>query len=80
MLILSRARIAVDAQCNVRVEGLWKRYAGRIEAFVAETGLRGLTVRLRNGRYVFSNNVDAATQQRIRNFLVNRCPLKNLDL
>jgi len=79
VLFLSRAKITVDKAGHVLVEGLWERYAARIEAFVTDTGLRDCTVRFRNGRCVFSGNADESTQQRVRNFLVNQCPLKNLD-
>lgn len=79
MLFLSRAKIRVDVQGRVRVEGLLEQYTARIADFVAELGLRNATVRFRNGHYVFSRGIDEVTQQRLRNFLVNRCPLRNLD-
>lgn len=79
MLFLSRAKISVDAHGRVRVEGLLEEYAARVADFIADLGLRNATVRFRNGRYVFSRGIDEATQQRLRNFLVNRCPLRNLD-
>jgi hypothetical protein len=79
MLILSQAKIAVDRNGGVRVEGLLEPYAARITEFAAELGLRNATIRYRNRAYVFSRNIDDSTRQRLRNFLVNCCPIKNPD-
>jgi hypothetical protein len=76
MLILSRAGIAVSGEGRVVVEGDWRPYQARIAQFVDDLGLRDVSVRHRFGRIVFSGAVDASTRQRIRNFLVNACPLK----
>jgi len=79
VLILSRAKITIRAAGDVRVEGLWQPYATRIADFIAEMGLAHGVVRFRNGRCVFSADIDDAMRQRIRNYLTNLCPLKNLD-
>jgi len=75
MLILSTAKVTVKQPGEVSVEGKLARYATRISQFIDEIGLRHATIRLRFERYVFSRNIDPPTRQRLRNFLVNECPL-----
>jgi hypothetical protein len=76
MLILSDAKIDVRGPDDVRVEGRLEPHGARIAHFIAELGLRSGTIRHRSGRYLFSRDIDPATQQRLRNFLMNECPLK----
>jgi hypothetical protein len=76
MLILSDAKIAIRGPDHVRVEGRLEPHAAKIAHFIAELGLQRGTVRHRSGRYLFSRHFDPATEQRLRNFLMNECPLK----
>ena len=75
MLLVSRAAVTVDGEGNVTVEGGWARHAARIADFAAELGLRRAKARHRFGRIVISG-VEKGLEQRLRNFLVNECPLK----
>ena len=75
MLILSRAKITVSRRGEVTVEGLLKRHAAKIRGAIMELGIRGATIRYRFGRYVFSGKIEKNMQQRLRNFLVNECPI-----
>ena len=76
MLIFSTARITVRGG-DIRVEGVWKRYAARIRRFLRDLPLEGAVIRYRFGRFVFSRSVRPSDRQRIRNFLGNECPLRN---
>jgi hypothetical protein len=76
MLLVSRAAVSVDGEGNVTVEGAWARHAKRITEFAAELGLRRAKARHRFGRIVFSG-VEEGLQQRLRNFLVNECPVRD---
>ena len=75
MLILSKALVSIDRQGRVRVEGALERHAAKIRTLAAEAGLRGATIRHLFGRYVFSRAVRPEMRQRLRNFLLNECPL-----
>jgi len=75
MLIFSSAKVTVDKQGNVRVEGTLRRHHVRITEFVKNQGLNKVTVRIRGKRLIISGNVDIAAQQRLRNFIVNECRL-----
>jgi len=75
VLGFAQARIRVGRHGQVAVSGDWKRYTARIADFVSELGLRRASITYYRGRYRFSRNVDPSTQQRLRNFLVNRCPI-----
>jgi len=74
MLFLSRSKVTVREPGDVRVEGELRRYHARIAAFVKDLGLSNAVIRHRLGRFIFSGNVDAATQQKLRNFFINECP------
>ena len=76
MLIFSKAKITVRGIGNVMVEGKLKRYHIRIKHFLTTLRLPQGTIHYRFGRYVFSRNIEEGTQQKIRNFLFNECPLK----
>lgn len=76
MLILSQAKVTVDGNGEIAVEGMLTPHRARIVAFLRDLGLRGMTIRYRGGRYLFSRSIDAGTQQRLRNFLVNECPVR----
>ncbi|MCZ7646548.1 MAG: hypothetical protein M5U26_14890 [Planctomycetota bacterium] len=76
MLLLSTAKITVRGKGEVRVEGRWATHRIRIARFLDDLGLERVAIRLRFGRIVFSGDLDAGTQQRLRNFLVNECPVK----
>ena len=58
----------------MRVEGELRRHHAKIAAFVRDLGLSNVVIRHRPDRFIFSGNVDAATQQRLRNFFINECP------
>ena len=60
---------------DVRVEGSLERYTIRIGQVLEEIGLEQGSIHLRFGRFAFSRNIDPRTRQRLRNFLVNECPL-----
>lgn len=75
MLILSKAKITVRGG-DVRVEGGWSRYAARIRALLDDLGVREGVVRYRFSAFRFSRHIPATLRQRIRNFLVNECPLR----
>lgn len=80
MLILSSAMIRIRTrgrQKAVTVEGAWKRHEVRIRQFFLDQSLASGTVRLRFGRMVFSQEFNESLAQRTRNFLVNRCPVKD---
>ena len=74
MLFLSTSKVTVREPGDVRVEGEFRRYHARIAVFVKDLGLSNVVIRHRHGRFIFSGNVDAATQQRLRNFFINECP------
>ena len=76
MLILSQAKISVNTHGGVKLEGVFKQHASRVIEFIVSLGLRKATIRYRHGRFLFSRNVDPATQQRVRNFLLNLPALK----
>ena len=76
MLILSEAKITIRARGLVRVEGTLRPYQIRIAQFIGELGLSRGVIRLRAGHYIFSRHFSERVQQRLRNFLVNECPLK----
>ena len=76
MLFLSRAKITIKSVGDVTVEGDLQRYQVRIRQFLTDLHVRQATIHYRFERYVFSKNIDARIQQRIRNFLFNECPLK----
>ena len=76
MLILSKAKITVRGPDDVRVEGQWSHCAARIRGAMMEMGVGRGTIRYRFGRIVFSGDIDGEKRQRIRNFLVNSCPLR----
>ena len=76
MLILSTSKITIQQPGKVKVEGELRKYRVRITQFMAELHLGRATIHYRFGRYVFSGNIDARMQQRIRNFLFLECPLK----
>jgi hypothetical protein len=50
-------------------------YQTRIAFFIAELGLRSLTIRFWAARFYFPSSVDAGIQQRLRNFFLAECPL-----
>ena len=80
MLILSRAKIAIAPHAagrRVRVEGVWARYRVRIKDFFQDLPVERGTVRLRSGRILMHGDFDPSTEQRVRNFLVNECPVKD---
>ena len=76
MLVFSDAKITVRPSGAIRVEGILIGHRAKIIQFIGELGLSRGTIRLRSGRYVFSRHIDPGTRQRLRNFLVNECPLK----
>ena len=76
MLILSKAKVTVGEAGDVRVEGAWERYRIIIERLLTELRLERVTIRYRSRRFIFSRNVDPAMQQRLRNFFVNQCPVR----
>lgn len=73
MLFLSRSKVTVRESDDVRVEGELRRYRVKIAALVKDLGISNAVIRHRAGRFIFSGNVDAATQQTLRNFFVNEC-------
>lgn len=76
MLILSDARITVKGRGKIAVEGGWAPHGRKIAAFIADVGLERGTVSHRFGSCVFSRHIPDGVRQRLRNFLVNECPLK----
>ena len=77
MLILSRAKISIRGVGRAVVEGGLAPHTGKIVAFLQDLGLKSGTVHHRFGRYVFSRDIDPGAGQRLRNFLVNECPMKD---
>ena len=77
MIFLSRPELKVDRKGNVRIGPRLARHAAKLDDFLREIGERGFSVRLRDGRYHFSGTVSARSEQKIRNFLVNECPLSS---
>jgi len=80
MLLFSRAAISVrrvDGIRTVRVEGEWKAHRIRIEHFVNELPADNLVVRHLFGRIRVRGLQNPALEQRLRNFLVNDCPLRS---
>ena len=73
MLFLSQAKITVDAEGDVRVEGKLRPQRANISVFLSELELRSVTIRYRWGKLLFSKGVPAALQQRIRNFIFSEC-------
>lgn len=71
MLIFSQGMIRVRKDGSIALYGVLARYEAELREFFAELELRSATVKYRNGGFRFSTNVDEATRQRIRNFLVN---------
>lgn len=76
MLILSQAVVVSDEAGDVTVEGKLEPHAAKIRRFFTEADLGRMTVRYRFGRFVFSGNLDETTRQRVLNFLVNECPMR----
>ena len=76
-MIFSQAKIIVSASGHVRVSGHWSKYSARISNFISDLAVTGITVRYRRGRCHFSKGVDQRTQQRIRNYLLNECPVRS---
>jgi len=76
MLFFSRSKITFREPGNITIEGDLHRYSVKIRHFFTELPIRHATIHYRFQRYVFSKNIDAGMQQRIRNFLFNECPLK----
>jgi hypothetical protein len=75
-VIFSQAKIVVSDSGRVRVTGHWSKYSARISDFLSDLAVTAITVRYRGGRYHFSKGVDQRTQQRIRNYLLNECPVR----
>lgn len=75
MLILSTAKITIRGLGQVQVEGPWQRHEAAIRLFLSELGLTSGTIRLRFGRHRFSSAIPSELHQRLRNFLVNECPI-----
>lgn len=75
MLIVSDAEIAVREPGDVRVEGRLVRHRARVVDFLTHLGLAHAAIHHRFGRYVFSRNIDPPVRQRLRNFLINECPV-----
>ncbi len=77
MLIVSRAKISIRGVGRADVEGGLAPHTGKIVGFLQDLGLKSGTIRHRFGRYVFSREIDRSARQRLRNFLVNECPMKD---
>lgn len=75
MLFLSDAKITIREPGNIQVEGKLKPYKVRINHFLTDLGLEHTTIKLRFGKYIFSNHITPETRQRILNFLFNQCPI-----
>jgi hypothetical protein len=73
MLLFAKAKIKVDKAGQVTVKGAWEKHRVNITHFCEELGLKDATVTLTGSGFRFSGSISAATQQRIRNFLVNEC-------
>jgi hypothetical protein len=73
--LFSRSRIKVSETGAVTITGRFQRHAAKLEAFIQDLGIRGFSVTLRGGRFRFDGRLDPNDEQRIRNFLVNECPL-----
>lgn len=75
MFFISEAKVTVDRRGRVSVSGSLERHRARIVTFMGEVGLRKVRVSLRKGKYRIRGSLDGRTEQRIRNFLINECPL-----
>lgn len=79
MLILSTALIRIKTAPGgskaITVEGKWEQYATRIRQWFEDLGIESGTVRVRFGKIIFGG-IPENLHQRIRNFLVNECPLR----
>lgn len=75
MLLFAEAKVTVDRRGRVSVSGSLERHRARIATFIGELGLRRVSVSLRKGKYRFRGSLDGRMEQRLRNFLVNECPL-----
>ena len=75
MLILSEAKLTVGSGGDVRVEGKFGPYWSRISAFVRTNGIRGITVRLRDGQLVFPRSIPSHTRRKLVSFLSLECPI-----
>jgi hypothetical protein len=76
MLLFSDAKVTVRGPGDVRVEGRIARHAPRIGEFFDRLGIAPLKVTLRGERWRVSPPQDPRVEQRIRNFLVNDCPVR----
>jgi len=78
MLIFSDGLIKVTKNGEIKLHGVMTSCKAEVHQFFEELGLRNVTVRFRDGRFVFGKNVDSSTQQRIRNYLSNLRALRKL--
>lgn len=76
MLLFSRAGITLGRAGRIELEGAARACRARLAPFFAELGLERGRIRYRLGRWRFSRHFDAETRQRILNFLVNECPMR----
>ena len=76
MLVLSSAKVTIRETGEIDVEGWLKRHRVKIVHFLQDMGLTHGTIRHRFGRFVFSKEIDRGAEQRLRNFLINECPMK----
>ncbi len=80
MLLLSRAKVTIhtdgQGQQFCRVEGEWEPYQVRIRQWLLDLPVERGVIRHLFGRIMFSREFDSSLAQRVRNFLVNECPLK----
>jgi len=74
--LFSRARITLQRAGRVSLEGAIERYRGRLAPFFAELGCERGRIIHRFGQWRFSRHFDPDMRQRILNFLVNECPLR----
>jgi len=71
MLILSQGLIKVGSSGEVKTYGVLKSYQREVAEFFQDLPLRNATVRFRDGRLLFSRNVEPALRKQIRNYLFN---------